>query len=126
MRADVLALSGILLCLFMAAAVPGCLWIPGLSWAGAAPDPVVGQWIAGEPPQTEFHMIFFENGTSLYAAYYLSRGGQVEPGNWTKTGPGQYTVRSRTGNTTLWIYDSSADSVHNNALPLLRYSRYKG
>ena len=70
-------------------------------------------------------MIFFENGTYLYAVYSLSRGRQEEIGNWTKTGPGQYAAQSTTGNSTIWIYDRSADSVHINGVPLFRYSRYK-
>ena len=43
----------------------GCMQIPGFHWIGSSPDPVVGQWVGGEPPQTDFHMIFFENQTYL-------------------------------------------------------------
>jgi hypothetical protein len=118
--------AGILLCLLVTAVVSGCIQVPGLPWAVTAPEPVVGQWIAGEAPQTEFHMIFYENGTYLYAAYYLTHGGQIVKGNWTKTGPGQYTAQSTAGNATVWIYDPSADSVHISGMPLIRYSRYKG
>jgi len=126
MRAGLLLSAGMLVCILVSVLAAGCIQVPGISWAGASPDPVVGQWIGGEPPQTDFHMIFYENQTYLYSTYYLKRGVLVEIGNWTKTGPGQYAAQSRTGNVTVWIYDSSADSVHINGMPLLRYTRYKG
>lgn len=126
MRAGLLFPAGILVCVLASVLATGCIQIPGFHWVGSSPDPVVGLWISGEPPQTDFHMIFFENQTYLYSTYYLERGEQVEEGNWTKTGPGQYAAQSRTGNITVWIYDSSADSVHINGMPLFRFSRYKG
>ncbi|MDD1702008.1 MAG: hypothetical protein LUQ31_03390 [Methanoregula sp.] len=122
MRAGLLFPAGILVCILAA----GCIQIPGHSWMASSPDPVVGQWIGGEPPQTDFHMIFFENQTYLYSTYYLKRGEQIEQGTWTKTGPGRYTAQSRTGNATIWVYDSSDDSLYINGMPLFRYTRYKG
>jgi hypothetical protein len=126
MRADFLFPETMLVCILVSVLVIGCMQIPGFHWIGSSPDPVVGQWVGGEPPQTDFHMIFYENQTYLYSSYYLERGEQVEQGNWTKTGQGQYVAESRTGNTTLWIYDSSDDSLHVNGMPLFRYTRYKG
>ena len=126
MRAGLLFPAGILVCVLASVLASGCIQIPDFHWIGSSPDPVVGQWVAGEPPQSDFHMIFFENQTYLYSTYYLERGEQVELGNWTKTGQGQYVAESRTGNTTLWIYDSSDDSLHINGMPLFRYTRYKG
>jgi len=126
MRPGFLFPAAMLVCILVSVLITGCMQIPGFHWIGSSPDPVVGQWVGGEPPQTDFHMIFYENQTYLYSTYYLERGEQVEQGNWTKTGQGQYVAESRTGNTTLWIYDSSDDSLHINGMPLFRYTRYKG
>lgn len=119
-------MAGVLFCLLAIAAVTACIQVPGFPWTVAAPDPVVGQWVAGEPPQTDFHMVFFENHTYQYSTYYLQGGSQDETGNWTKTGQVQYTAESEAGNVTTWSYDPTADSVYINGLPLLRFTRYKG
>ncbi|MDD1700938.1 MAG: hypothetical protein LUQ04_09120 [Methanoregula sp.] len=90
------------------------------------PDPITGQWIGGEPPASDRHMIFYENGTFYSTNFFLNRGVTTDTGNWTKIDRGLYVTHSITGEITEWVYDSSDDSLSMRRLPQMAYYRYKG
>jgi hypothetical protein len=104
----------------------GCVQLPGIHIISNTPDPVIGQWIGGEPPASDLHVIFFENQTFISTSFYLNRGEETDTGTWTKTEPGRYSIQSANGEITNWTYDSSEDSVYINKIPMKKYYRYKG
>lgn len=104
----------------------GCIQLPGIHILSNTPDPIVGQWVGGEPPATDRHVIFYDNQTFLSADFYLNRGETTDSGTWTRTEAGLYTTRSVNGTVTGWVYDPSDDSVYMSRLPLKKYSRFRG
>jgi hypothetical protein len=103
----------------------GCI-LPGPHVISNTPDPLIGQWIGGEPPESDMHVIFYENQTFYSRDFFISRGEATDNGTWAKTGPGQYSARSVTGETTSWTYDSWGDSLYVSNIPMRKYYRYKG
>jgi hypothetical protein len=105
--------------------IAGCV-LPGMHVVGNTPDPVIGQWIGGEPPESDMHVIFYENQTFISLRFFLTRGNETDSGTWTKIAPGRYSTHSVTGETTNWTYDSFADSVYETSIPMRKYYRFKG
>jgi hypothetical protein len=118
-----IGLTGIL-CLVMLLA--GCIRLPGIPVISDTPDPLVGQWIGGEPPETDLHIVFYENRTFYAMSYFIGRGESADRGTWTKTERGRYSTRSVNGIITNWTYDSTDDSVYAADLPHRKYYRYRG
>lgn len=114
------------LILFLTSLAAGCIQVPGIPVIPDAPDPVVGQWIGGEPPETDMHIVFYENGTFLSISFFIGRGQETDRGTWTKTGRGSYSTLSGTGTVTNWTYDSSADTVYASNIPQRKYHRFRG
>ena len=114
----------VIVCCFLLTA--GCIQLPGIHIISNTPDPIIGQWIGGEPPATERHIIFYENQTFFSVDYFLNRGETTDSGTWTRKEPGLYATQSVTGEITNWVYDSSDDSVYMSRLPLKKYYRFKG
>jgi len=112
------------LCLCLIAA--GCTQLPGIHTVSNSPDPVIGQWIGGEPPQSDMHVIFWENQSYAATTFFIGRGEVGEIGNWTKIERGRYSTLSTGGEITNWTYDSSDDSLYVTAIPQRKYYRYKG
>jgi len=104
----------------------GCIQLPGIHILSNTPDPIIGQWIGGEPPATDRHVIFYENQTFFSVDFYLNRGETTDAGTWTRKEPGLYTTQSATGDITDWVYDSTDDSMYMSRLPLKKYYRFKG
>ena len=104
----------------------GCIQLPGIHILSNTPDPIIGQWIGGEPPATDRHVIFYENQTFFSVDFFLNRGETTDSGTWTRKEPGLYATQSVTGEITNWVYDSSDDSVYMSRLPLKKYYRFKG
>ena len=115
--------SAIVVCFILAA---GCTQLPGMHTISNSPDPVIGQWIGGELPASDRHMILYENQTYLSTNFFLGRGETTDNGTWTKKEPGLYTMVSATGEITDWTYDSFDDSMYMTGLPQMKYHRYKG
>lgn len=110
-------------CVFLTA---GCIQLPGIHSITDSPDPLIGQWIGGEPPETDMHVIFYENRTFFSMSFYISRGERRDTGTWTKLERGRYSTQSVTGEITNWTYDSWGDSVYVSNIPQRKYYRYKG
>ncbi len=106
--------------------IAGCIQLPGMHIISNTPDPVIGQWIGGEPPASDRHIIFYENRTFFSMNYFLNSREITDTGNWTKKEPGLYSISSVTGETTDWVYDSFDDSMYMSGLPQMKYHRYKG
>lgn len=104
----------------------GCTTLPGMHTIGGPPDPIVGQWIGGEPPASDLHLIFYENGTYAMTNFYLNRGPDTDRGSWSLVDGGQYELRSVSGPVTRWTRDTSDDSLYENALPQKKYWRFTG
>ena len=115
--------STIVLCVLISA---GCIQLPGMHILGNTPDPIVGQWIGGELPATDRHIIFYENQTFFSTDFFLNRGETTDSGNWTKKETGIYTIQSVSGEITVWVYDSFDDSMYMSRIPQMKYHRYKG
>jgi hypothetical protein len=113
----------LVLCIILTA---GCVQLPGIHILSNTPDPIIGQWIGGEPPATDRHIIFYENQTFFSTDFFLNRGETTDSGTWTRKEPGLYATQSVTGEITNWVYDSSDDSVYMSRLPLKKYYRFKG
>ena len=114
----------VIVCCFLLTA--GCIQLPGIHIISNTPDPIIGQWIGGEPPATDRHVIFYENQTFFSVDFFLNRGETTDSGTWTRKEPGLYATQSVTGEITNWVYDSSDDSVYMSRLPLKKYYRFKG
>lgn len=115
-------------CMLLISAVlaSGCTMLPGYHIISDTPDPVIGQWISGEPPQSEMHIVFYENRSYLTQNYFLNRGMITEYGTWTRIDRGFYSAQSLSGETTNWTYDAFSDSVFIRDIPQQRYFRYRG
>jgi hypothetical protein len=111
---------------FCSILVAGCIQLPGMHILSNTPDPVVGQWIAGDPPATDLHLVFYENQTFLSVNFFMSRGEEIDRGNWTKISAGRYALQSAHGGTSYWMYDPFIDSIYMSGLPQLSYHRYTG
>lgn len=110
---------------FCSVLTAGCI-LPGIHILSNSPDPIIGQWIGGEPPASDRHVIFYENQTFLSITFFISRGEETDTGNWTKIQPGLYSTQSVNGEITEWGYDSFDDSIYKSGLPQMKYRRYKG
>jgi hypothetical protein len=119
--------KGILLVfVFCSILMAGCIQLPGMHILSNTPDPVIGQWIGGEPPASDRHIIFYENQTYISTNFFINRGETTDAGTWAKKEPGLYSTYSTTGEITEWVYDSFADSIYMSGLPQMDYQRYKG
>jgi hypothetical protein len=118
--------SIVCLILFCSVLIAGCIQLPGMHILTNTPDPIIGQWIGGEPPATDRHIIFYENNTFFSVDFFLNRGETTDSGTWTRKEPGLYATQSVTGEITDWVYDSTDDSMYMSRLPLKKYYRYKG
>ena len=116
-------LSVIVVCLLL---IAGCIQLPGMHIISNTPDPIIGQWIGGEPPATDRHIIFYENQTFFSTNFFLNRGETTDSGTWTKKETGLYVTYSGTGELTDWVYDAFDDSMYMSELPQMKYYRYKG
>lgn len=122
MHSGILGCIALLLFLFTA----GCSQLPGIHTISNTPDPVIGQWIGGEPPETDLHAIFFENQTFVSVSFFVGLGETTENGTWTRIERGQYSTQSVGGEISNWTYDSSTDSLYVTAIPQRKYFRYTG
>ena len=111
---------------FCSILITGCIQLPGMHIISDTPDPIIGQWIGGELPASDRHIIFFENQTFFSTNFFLNRGETTDSGTWTKKEPGLYAMKSATGQITDWVYDSFDDSMYMSGLPQMKYHRYKG
>jgi len=111
---------------FCSILIAGCIQLPGMHIISNTPDPIIGQWIGGELPASDRHIIFYENQTFFSTNFFLNRGETTDSGTWTKKEPGLYAVQSATGEVTDWMFDSFDDSMYMSGLPQLKYHRYKG
>ena len=120
--------SGSLVCIIVICStlIAGCIQMPGMHVLSNSPDPIIGQWIGGEPPASDLHIIFFENQTFFSTNFFLGSGQSIDTGNWTKKEPGRYSMQSSDGETSEWVYDSFFDLLNMNGLPQMKYYRYKG
>jgi hypothetical protein len=107
-------------------AVAGCIQLPGVHILGNSPDPIIGQWIGGELPASDLHIILFENQTYISRSFYLNQGEKTEAGNWSRKDSGRFFTQSLSGNITSWVYDPTDDSIYLTGLPQRKYYRYKG
>ena len=41
--------------------IAGCIQLPGVHILGNTPDPLIGQWVGGELPASDLHVILYEN-----------------------------------------------------------------
>jgi hypothetical protein len=112
--------------LLLLALLAGCTQLPGIHIISDTPDPIIGQWIGGEPPASDLHVIFYENRTFFSTSFFIGHGETTETGTWTRIERGSYSTQSDSGETTNWTYDSSEDSVFISKIPLRKYYRYKG
>ena len=111
---------------FCSILIAGCIQLPGMHIISNSPDPIIGQWIGGELPASDRHMIMYENQSYLSTNFFLGRGETTDNGTWIKKEPGHYTLQSATGEITDWTYDSFDDSMYMTGLPQMKYHRYKG
>lgn len=112
--------------LFSLILLTGCIQLPGIHIISDTPDPIIGQWIGGDPPSSDLHVIFFENQTFFSVNFYINRGNSADNGTWTRIEPGRYSTQSVSGVVTNWTYDSFEDSVYLSGFPQRKYYRYKG
>jgi len=111
---------------FCSIVIAGCVQLPGMHIISNTPDPIIGQWIGGEPPASDRHIILYENQTFFTTNFFLNRGETTDTGNWTRKQPGLYSMHSVTGEISDWVYDSFDDSIYLSGLPQMKYHRYKG
>jgi hypothetical protein len=116
----------ILIFVFSSILMAGCIQLPGTHFFSDTPDPVIGQWIGGEQPASDRHIIFYENQTYYSSDFFMNRGEMSDKGTWTKKEPGLYVTTNVSGETTDWLYDSFDDSVYMSGLPQMEYHRFKG
>jgi len=110
---------------FCSILVAGCI-LPDVHIFSDTPDPIIGQWIGGEHPASDRHIIFYENQTYFSSDFFINHGETRDKGTWIKTGRGLYSTKSVSGNATDWLYDSFDDSIYMSGLPQMEYHRYKG
>lgn len=120
---DMRLVAGFIILMSILAA--GCIQLPGMHVVTDSPAPVIGQWIGGEPPASDLHLIFFENHTFVSIRYFLNRGEETRTGIWTMVKPGAYRIQI-SGTIDNWTYDPTLDSVYMNAMPQQKYERYRG
>jgi len=123
MRTGVPAIIMILTVTFLAA---GCIQLPGMHILRDSPDPAIGQWIGGEPPASDLHVIFYENQSYISRSFYLNQGEKTENGTWSRGNENLLILQSASGNITNWVYDPTEDSIYRTDLPLKKYYRYTG
>jgi len=111
---------------FCSVLAAGCMQLPGMHILSNTPDPVIGQWIGGELPASDRHMIFYENQTFYSTIFFLNSKETMDSGTWSKKEPNLYAMRSVTGEITDWVYDSFDDSMYMSGLPQMKYHRFKG
>jgi hypothetical protein len=116
----------ILIFIFSFLLIAGCIQLPGTHFFSDTPDPIIGQWIGGEQPASDRHIIFYENQTWYSSDFFINQGEVSDKGTWTKKEPGLYSTISISGKTTDWLYDSFDDSVYMSGLPQMEYHRFKG
>jgi hypothetical protein len=104
----------------------GCVQLPGIHILENTPDPVVGQWIGGEPPASDLHIILFENQTYYTRNFYINQREETDHGTWVRREHDQYDLQSVSGNTTSWTHDPSEDSFYRIGLPQKKSYRYRG
>ncbi|HWS22595.1 MAG TPA: hypothetical protein VN227_08145 [Methanoregula sp.] len=111
---------------FCSILIAGCTQLPGMHIISDTPDPIIGQWIGGELPASDRHMIIYENQTFYSTNFFLNRGETTDNGTWIRRKPGLYTMQSANSEITDWTYDSFDDSMYMSGLPQMKYHRYKG
>jgi hypothetical protein len=116
----------ILIFLFSSILIAGCVQLPGTHFFSDTPDPIIGQWIGGERPASDRHIIFYENRTFYSSDFFINRAEVSDKGTWTKKEQGIYSTISISGKTTDWLYDSFDDTVYMSGLPQMEYHRFKG
>lgn len=104
----------------------GCIQLPGVHILTNGPDPVIGQWVGGELPASDLHVILFANETYYSRSFYLGQGEQIANGNWSREDNGLILLQENSGNITSWMYDPSDDSIYLTGLPQRKYYRFKG
>jgi hypothetical protein len=104
----------------------GCIGFPGTHFFSDSPDPIIGQWIGGEQPASDRHILFYENHTFFSSDFFINIGEKNDKGSWTKKEPGLYSTKNVSGETTEWLYDSFDDSIYMSGLPQMEYHRFKG
>ncbi len=107
-------------------ATSGCFQLPGVHILENTPDPIIGQWIGGELPASDLHIVLFENQTYFSRSFYLNQGEKTEKGTWSRMDSGRFITQPAPGNITSWVYDPTDDSVYLTGLPQRKYYRYKG
>jgi hypothetical protein len=118
--------SGVCIILFCSVLIAGCFQLPGIHSISDTPDPIIGQWVGGEPPESDMHVVFYENRTFFSMIFFISRGKATNTGTWTRIDRGAYSTQSVSGEITNWTYDSWEDSVTVSKIPQRKYYRYKG
>jgi hypothetical protein len=120
--------SGCLVCIiiFSSILIAGCIQLPGMHTISNTPDPVIGQWIGGEPPASDLHIILYENQTYFSRNFFIGNNETTTTGSWTKKEPGHYAMQSTAGEITDWVYDSFDDSMYLSGLPQKKYHRFTG
>ena len=104
----------------------GCIQLPGMHILRTGPDPVIGQWVGGELPASDLHVILYENQTYFSRSFYLDQGDRVTHGTWTRSDNGLVLLRENSGNITSWMYDPTDDSLYLTDLPQRKYYRFRG
>ena len=122
MKTGILISLLVFCCILMA----GCIQLPGIHLLANTPDPAIGQWIGGEPPASDFHIILFENRTYYTTSFYLNQEVKTDLGNWSRNENGQYSFHSVSGNVSSWVYDPTDDALYLTGLPQKKYYRFKG
>jgi hypothetical protein len=104
----------------------GCIQLPGVHILGNTPDPLIGQWVGGELPASDLHVILYENQSYISRSFYLNQGEKTESGIWSRDDSGRFFMQSASGNITGWVYDPGDDSIYLTGLPQRKYYRFKG
>jgi len=118
--------AALILILTVTILAAGCIQLPGMHILRTGPDPIIGQWVGGELPASDLHVILFENKTYFSRSFYLGQGEQKEQGNWSRGDNGLIVLRSDRGNITSWMFDPTDDSIYLTGLPQRKYYRFKG